>query len=187
GQDAERTGAVTLASHRVRVRIAGAVARTEIEEVFENQTDDVLEGIYRFPLPPDAQIERLALDVDGKLENGSFVDRDRAAAIFRGAIFNAAPKQPKPVEEIVWVPGPWRDPALLEWQRGGRFELRVFPIPKRGQRRVVLAYTEVVKPAGGARRYTYPLAADPSGAARIGHFSLDLEVRGHDPSFGVRP
>ncbi|HWP05646.1 MAG TPA: VIT domain-containing protein [Polyangiaceae bacterium] len=187
GQTEERANAVVLASHDVRVRISGVVARTEIEEVFENHSDDVLEGIYRFPLPPDAQIERLALDVDGKLENGSFVDRDRAAAIFRGAIFNAAPKQPKPVEEIVWVPGPWRDPALLEWQRGGRFELRVFPIPKRGQRRVVLAYTEVVKPAGGARRYTYPLAADPSGAARIGHFSLDLEVRGHDPSFGVRP
>ena len=27
------------------------------------------------------------------------------------------------------MPGPWRDPALLEWQRGGRFELRIFPIP----------------------------------------------------------
>lgn len=187
GHTEERANAVVLASHDVRVRISGVVARTEIEEVFENRTDDVLEGIYRFPLPPDAQIERLALDVDGKLEDGSFVDRDRAAAIFRGAIFNAAPKQPKPVDEIVWVPGPWRDPALLEWQRGGRFELRIFPIPKRGQRRVVLAYTEVVKPTGGARRYTYPLAADPSGAAKIGHFSLDLEVRGHDPHFGVRP
>jgi hypothetical protein len=187
GQTDERSNGVVLASHEVRVRIAGVVARTEVEEVFENRTDDVLEGIYRFPLPPDAQIERLALDVDGKLEDGSFVDRDRAAAIFRGAIFNAAPKQPKPLDEIVWVTGPWRDPALLEWQRGGRFELRIFPIPKRGQRRVVLAYTEVVKPNGDARRYTYPLAADPSGAARIGHFSLDVEVRGHDPEFGVRP
>jgi len=43
------------------VRIVGNVARTEIEEVFSNSADDVLEGIYRFPLPPDAQIERLAL------------------------------------------------------------------------------------------------------------------------------
>jgi hypothetical protein len=186
GQDGERTNAVTLASHRVRVRIAGAVARTEIEEVFENQTDEVLEGIYRFPLPPDAQIERLALDVDGKLEEGAFVDRDRAAAIWRGAIVNAAPKQRRPVEEIVWVPGPWRDPALLEWQRGGRFELRIFPIPKRGSRRVVLAYTEVVKATGGTRHYTYPLAYDPSGSTRVRSFGLDLEVRGHDAARGIR-
>jgi ferric-dicitrate binding protein FerR (iron transport regulator) len=123
GQDAELAGAVTLATHSVRVRISGAVARTEIEEVFENHTDQVLEGIYRFPMPPDAQIERLALEVVGKLEEGAFLDRERAAGIWRGAIVNAAPKTKRPLDEIVWVPGPWKDPALLEWQRGGRFEL----------------------------------------------------------------
>ncbi|HEY3495441.1 MAG TPA: VIT domain-containing protein, partial [Polyangiaceae bacterium] len=186
GQDAEQKGAVRLASHSVRVRVAGAVARTEVEEVFENTTNDVLEGIYRFPLPPGAQIERLALEVDGKLEEGAFVDRDRAAAIWRGAIQNSLPKQRPPVEEIVWVPGPWRDPALLEWQRGGRFELRIFPIPKQGSRRVILAYTEVVRASGGTRRYTYPLAYDPSGTTRVGRFDLDVEVRGHDERLGVR-
>jgi Mg-chelatase subunit ChlD len=187
GQDVERTGAVTLAAHSVRVRIAGTVARTEIEEVFENNTDEVLEGIYRFPLPPDAQIERLALEVDGKLEEGAFLDRERAAGIWRGAIVNSAPKARRPLEEIVWVPGPWRDPALLEWQRGGRFELRIFPIPKRGSRRVVLAYTEVVKPSGNTRRYTYPLAYDPGGTLRVDRFDIDVEVRGNDARAGVRP
>jgi Mg-chelatase subunit ChlD len=169
------------------VRISGAVARTEVEEVFENQTDQVLEGIYRFPMPPDAQIERLALEVDGKIEEGAFVDRDRAAGIWRGAIVNAAPQAKRPLDDIVWVPGPWRDPALLEWQRGGRFELRIFPIPKRGSRRVIIAYTEVVKPHGNTRRYTYPLAYDPGGTIRVGRFDIDVEVRGNDSRFGVRP
>ncbi|HEX6767137.1 MAG TPA: FecR domain-containing protein, partial [Polyangiaceae bacterium] len=187
GSDSELTGAVTLGSHAVRVRISGAVARTEVEEVFENQTDQVLEGIYRFPMPPDAQIERLALEVDGKIEEGAFVDRDRAAGIWRGAIVNAAPQAKRPLDDIVWVPGPWRDPALLEWQRGGRFELRIFPIPKRGSRRVILAYTEVVKPHGNTRRYTYPLAYDPGGTIRVGRFDVDVEVRGNDSRFGVRP
>src|SRR5262249_57801284 len=113
---------------------------------------------------PDAQIERLALLVGDKWEEGAFVERDKAAAIFRGVIQHAAPKMPKPVEEIIWVPGPWRDPALLEWKRGGRFELRIFPIPARGSRRVVLAYTQVVQPVGGMRRYTYPLPYDPKGS-----------------------
>ena len=35
----------------------------------------------------------------------------KAAAIWRGAIQNAAPKAPRPREEIIWVPGPWRDPG----------------------------------------------------------------------------
>jgi tetratricopeptide (TPR) repeat protein len=187
GSTDELRGAVKLASHSVKVRIAGAMARTQIDEVFENTTDDVLEGIYRFPIPTDAKIERLALEVDGKLEEGAFVDRDRAASIWRGAIVHAAPSMRQQItDDIVWVPGPWRDPALLEWQRGGRFELRIFPIPKRGQRRIVLAYTEAVRPVGGVRRFTYPLPVDPGGTTKIRHFDLDLEVRGEDPKFGVR-
>jgi len=187
GSTEELRGAVKLAAHRVRVRIAGAMARTEVDEVFENSSDDVLEGIYRFPIPADAKIERLALEVDGKLEEGAFVDRDRAAAIWRGAIVNAAPQmRPQIKDDIVWVPGPWHDPALLEWQRGGRFELKIFPIPKRGQRRIVLAYTEAVRPVGGVRHFSYPLPVDPGGTTKIRHFDVDVEVRGHDPKFALR-
>lgn len=187
GEKDERTGAVTLTSHKVKVRIVDNVARTEIEEVFSNQTDEVLEGIYRFPLPPGAQIERLALEVDGKLEEGAFVDRTRAAAIWRGTIVNAAPKLKQQIkDEIIWVPGPWKDPALLEWQRGGRFELRIYPIPKKGARRVVLAYTQVLQPTGGVRRYTYPLAHDPSGSTQVASFDVDVQVKGHDRRFAVQ-
>ncbi len=187
GSSEELRGAVKLAAHSVRVRIAGAMARTEIDEVFENSSDEVLEGIYRFPIPTGAKIERLALEVDGKLEEGAFVDRDRAAAIWRGAIVHAAPSsRPQIKDDIVWVPGPWRDPALLEWQRGGRFELRIFPIPKHGQRRIVLSYTEAVRPVGGVRHFTYPLPVDPGGTTTIRHFDVDVEVRGQDPQFAVR-
>ncbi|XXT18322.1 VIT domain-containing protein [Sorangium sp. So ce429] len=185
GATQEKERAVRLAKHAVKVRIVDVVARTEIDETFANDTDEELEGIFRFPLPPGAQIERLALEVDGKLIEGAFVDRDRGAAIWRGVLQNAAPKAPRPREEIIWVPGPWRDPALLEWQRGGRFELRIFPIPKRGARRVVLTYTQLVEQAGGVRRFTYPLAHDQSGTTNIGDFSLDLQVLGHDREFGV--
>jgi hypothetical protein len=186
GATVEKDRAVRLAKHSVKVRISSAVARTEVDETFTNDTDEELEGIFRFPLPPRAQIEGLALEVDGKLVEGAFVERDRGAAIWRGVIQNAAPTAPRPREEIIWVPGPWRDPALLEWQRGGRFELRIFPIPKRGSRRIVLSYTEVVEPAGKLRRFTYPLAHDAAGTTRIDAFDLDVQVLGHDPEIGVR-
>jgi Vault protein inter-alpha-trypsin domain/FecR protein/von Willebrand factor type A domain len=187
GEKSERAGAVRLDSHAVRVKIAGSVARTEVEEVFTNQTDDVLEGIFRFPLPPDAKIERLALEVDGKLEEGAFVDSQRASAIWRGAIVNAAPQLRQEIkDEIVWVPGPWRDPALLEWQRGGRFELHIFPIMRRSSRRVVLAYSQLVKQSASVRHYSYPFGFDPSGNSTPLDFSIDVQVRGNDPAFRVR-
>ncbi|MBK8254178.1 MAG: FecR domain-containing protein [Polyangiaceae bacterium] len=185
GDTKEKDRAVRLSKHSVKVRVVDVVARTEVDETFTNDTDEELEGIFRFPLPPGAQIEGLALEVDGQLVQGAFVDRDKGAAIWRGVIQNAAPKQPKPREEIIWVPGPWRDPALLEWQRGGRFELRIFPIPKRGSRRVVLAYTQTVDQSGGVRRFTYPLAHDTSGTTKIDSFDMDVQVLGADKEIGV--
>jgi tetratricopeptide (TPR) repeat protein len=187
GTSEELRSAVTLAAHSVRVRIAGAMARTEIDEIFENSTNEVLEGSFRFPIPSDASIERLALEVDGKLEEGAFVDRDRAAAIWRGAIVHAAPHlRPRITDDIVWMPGPWRDPALLEWQRGGRFELKIFPIPRHGQRRILLAYTQAIRAVGGIDHFSYPLSVDPGGTTKIRHFDVNVEVRGQDPEFPVR-
>jgi hypothetical protein len=86
----------------------------------------------------------------------------------------------------VWVPGPWHDPALLEWARGGRFELKIFPIPKKGSRRVVIAYTETVAPVSGVRRYVYPLPQGSSSKLTIDSFNVDAQVLGHDAKSGVR-
>jgi len=189
GEREETERPLALARHAVNVHIAGNIARTEIEEVFRNDGEHTLEGVYRFPLPPDAQIARLALDVEGRMEEGSFVERDRAAAIWRGVIRNATPtRQRNDDEEFIWVPGPWHDPAILEWQRGGQFELRIFPIPAHGERRVILSYTQTVDPQGGRRQYTYPLAHSADDSTRVGQFDLDVRVAGaeHVEATGYR-
>jgi vault protein inter-alpha-trypsin-like protein/VWA domain-containing protein/FecR-like protein len=185
GKTDEKDRALHLSTHAATIRIAANVARTEVLEEFTNDTGDDLEGIYRFPLPAGAQIEKLSLDVDGKMVPGEFVEKAKAAAIWRGAIQNAAPKAPKPKEEIVWVPGPWHDPALLEWNGGGRFELKIFPIPKHGSRRILLGYTETVPSVGGARRYVYALPERAAGTPTIDHFSLDVQVRGAEPVHAI--
>ncbi len=183
GEREDRERPLHLAHHKVTTRIVGNVARTEIEETFRNDSGETLEGIYRFPLPPDARIASLSLEVDGRWEEGAFVDRDRAQRIWRGVIRNATPEQQRvQQEEFIWVPGPWRDPALLEWQRGGRFELRIFPIPARGERRIKLAYTQTIAPHGrDARRYTYPLAHSSDESTRVGRFEVDVRVAGTEP------
>lgn len=179
GESQDRERPLFVASQHVRVRIAGNVARTEVEQVFQNDSGDQLEGTYRFPLPADARISRLALEVDGQLQEGAFVAQNRAAAIWRGVIRHATPVAHREQhEEYVWVPGPWRDPALLEWQRGGNFELRIYPIPAHGSRRVVIAYTQVVQSTPEGRRYTYPLAHSRDGSLRIGDLDLDVRVAG---------
>lgn len=178
GERQEQERPLTLAEHSVNVRIVGPVARTEIEEAFRNDDDATLEGVYRFPIPDGARIASLSLEVEGRWETGAFVTKDRARRIFQGVIAHATPHPdvPRPSQEWIWVPGPWRDPALLEWQRGGRFELRIFPIAGHSVRRVRLAYEQTLPVTANGRRYVYPLPSVRRGEARVGRFSFDARV-----------
>jgi hypothetical protein len=182
GESRDRDWNLALAKHDVKVRISGPIARTEITEVFRNDSGTQLEGVYQFPLPSDAQIDGLALDVDNKFVDGAFVDKDRANKIWKGVIDRARPIQIARPEEIVWVPGPWRDPALLDWKRGGKFELKIFPIPAHGQRTIKIAYTQVVSARGARREYVYPLAHSSDGSTVADAMSLDVEIRGAQPN-----
>ena len=182
GEKRDRDWNLALAKHDVKVRIVGPIARTEITETFRNDSAETLEGVYKFPLPADAQVDGLSLDVDGGYVTGAFVDKTRAQKIWQGVIDKAAPVQiARASEEIIWVPGRWRDPALLDWKRGGRFELKIFPIPANGARTVKLSYTQVVTPRGPFRQYTYPLAHSTDGSTVADNFTVDIEVRGAMP------
>lgn len=185
GESRDRDWNLALATHDVKVRIVGPVARTEITETFRNDSDQTLEGVYQFPLPADAQIDALALDVEGApggFEQGAFLDKERAQKIWRGVIDKAAPKKLEIARsEIIWVDGSWRDPALLDWKRGGRFELRIYPIPARGARTIKIAYTQIVVPRGAWRQYVYPLPHSADGSTVADRLTVDVEVRGSMP------
>jgi tetratricopeptide (TPR) repeat protein len=179
GEARDRDFRLALARHDVKVRVVGPIARTEVTETFRNDSAATLEGVYQFPLPPDAQIDSLALDVAGGFVEGAFVDKERGAKIWRGVIDKATPRiAAHPSQEIIWVEGRWRDPALLDWKHGGRFELRVYPIPAHGARTIKLAYTQVVTPRGAWRQYSYPLPHSRDGSTVADQFTVDVEVRG---------
>ncbi len=185
GEKRDRDWNLALAKHDVKVRISGPIARTEITETFRNDSDATLEGVYQFPLPADAQIDGLELDIEGAPGGflaGAFIDKARAQKIWQGVIDKATPKiAERPSSEIIWVPGRWRDPALLEWKRGGRFELKIYPIPAKGSRTIKIAYTQVVTAKGPFRQYVYPLAHSTDGSTVADNFTVDVEVRGAMP------
>ncbi len=150
---------VHLASHKVNVVIHDGLARTEVEETFENTTARVLEGRYVFPVPPDASVSRLALYVGAELVEGEIVERERAARIFKGI-----------VEDTVRP----RDPALLEWVKGSEVSLKVFPLPAHGTRKIVLAYDQVLSQASNQVRYLYPLSLGQDRSVTIDELSIDV-------------
>jgi hypothetical protein len=181
-----------LANHAVKVRISGPVARTEIEQRFSNDTDFELEGTYRFPLPAGARIAAMALEVDGQFREGRFVDRSTGERIWRGVQKNArlgGRLGRVNTDDILFAAGPWRDPALLAWEAGNRFSIRIFPIHPHSTRTVRLAYVETLSPTAGGRRYVYPLPQGQWGSigrSVADRMDVDVRVSGHDATKPVR-
>ncbi len=155
--------ALELRKVDVRVRTEGDLAVTEVEHVFHNPADGrPREGTFRFPVPDGAMLTGLAMEIDGKLVEGEIVERDRARQIY---------------DEVV---DSMQDPALLEWEAGNWFKLRVFPIPAQGDKRVVIRYTAPLSRTGHGYEYAYDLAianASAGGAApgAIGELSITVD------------
>ena len=108
----------------VDVYIENGVARTTIDQTFFNTTNYELEGVYSFPLPADAAIARLAMYVDGKLMEAGITERQEGREIYESIVYRR------------------RDPALLEWMQGNQFRVRIFPLPARTEKRILLSYTQ---------------------------------------------
>ncbi len=158
GSGRKNETALALVEHSVDVTIRDGVAHTLVEEVFANRSGRRVEGTYRFPLPSGASIANLELEIDGELERGEVLEKKRAARIFR-----------RVVEDSVRP----RDPALLEWEHGSTFTMKIFPIRPRESRRVRISYMQPLTARDGLLRYTYPLEAD---GARVGSFSFEADI-----------
>lgn len=146
--------------HHVTVRIVDQVAVTEVDQVFYNPSPVRLEGTYLFPIPKDAQIDRFAMDVDGKLTEAELLDAGKARQIY---------------EDIVRR---MRDPALLEYAGQGLFRVRIYPIEPRSEKRVRLSYTQVLRQESGLTKYTYPLNTEKFSAEPVGNVSIKVELSG---------
>src|ERR1043166_5506230 len=158
-EEGRPAGELWLASHVGSIQNPDGIAKTPVEENFRNHTDRRLEGTFLFPLPPDASISRLALEVNGKIEEGTCLERERAREVFEGIVRRM------------------KDPALLEWMPGGIFQCRIFPIEPRATKRVIVAYTQALPYFKGTMTYVYPLASEKTKAHPPEELRIDVAAR----------
>jgi Ca-activated chloride channel family protein len=149
--------------HRVVVEIDNQVAQVEIDQVFVNDNDFELEGTYIFPLPENAAISDFAMYVDGERLEGRILDKDKARAIY---------------EDIVRRR---QDPALLEYVGRNMFQAQVFPIPAHSERRIQIAYTQVLSQDNGLVRFVYPLNTEKFSPQPLEEVTVSVDVRSQAP------
>ena len=148
---------LSLRKFHVDVHIEEGFARTTIDQTYFNHTWQQLEGTFRFPLPADASLSRLAMYVNGKLMEGGMVERDYGRNVF---------------EQIRHTR---RDPALLEWVDGSTFQMRVFPLEARQEKRILLSYTQRLPNDYGKSVYRFPAGHSLDG---VREWSAHLRVKG---------
>jgi len=149
--------------HRVEVEIDNQVAQVEIDQAFLNEADFALEATYIFPLPEDAAISDFAMYVDGERLEGRILDKEKARAIY---------------EDIVRRR---QDPALLEYVGRNMFQAQVFPIPAHSERRIQIAYTQVLSQDSGLVRFVYPLNTEKFSPRPLEEVTISVDVHSQAP------
>ncbi len=150
-----------LASHRVDAVVDRGLASTVVEEIFENTTNETLEGTFTFTLPPGALVSDLVLWVGDDPVPAEIVEKGRAKQIFKGIVDDTV--RPK-------------DPALLEWKSGQTVSLSIFPIAPKSSRRVRFRFEERLSESDGRGQYVYPFSSERS--TEVGSFSMRVRLLG---------
>ncbi len=136
---AGRPVALELRRHHVAADVQEQVAVVTVAHEFFNPGRSTVEGTFLFPLPPEAQVSRFSMDVNGQELTGELLSADEARQIY---------------EEIVRKT---LDPALLEMADYRTFRARVFPIPPGETRKLTLRYDATLTREGQTVTFRYPM------------------------------
>jgi Ca-activated chloride channel homolog len=128
-----------LRQHRVNADIQEQVAVVTVEHEFYNPSSTTVEGTFLFPLPPNAQVSRFSMNVDGKEMVGELLSADEARRIYEDIVRKSL------------------DPALLEMADYRTFRARIFPIPPKATRRLTLRYDATLPMDGKTVTFQYPV------------------------------
>jgi Ca-activated chloride channel family protein len=153
--------------HHVTVEINNQLAKTSIDEVFVNTYHRDIEGTFIFPLPEGAAISEFSMFIGDQKVEGEVLDSREARTIY---------------EDIVRR---LRDPALLEYIGRNTFRARVFPIPARGEKRIQLTYSEVLKGERGLVRYIYPLNTERFSLRPLEDVAVSVRIESRVPIASV--
>jgi hypothetical protein len=138
----------------VDILVVGQTAVTTMEMTFYNPNSRVMEGEFEFPLSDGQQVSRFALDIDGKLREGVVVDKALGRKAFEDIVRRGV------------------DPGLLEKNEGNNFRARVYPMPRRGTRRILIAFEQELSQKNGQDFYFLPIA----NAVKLKKFKIHTEV-----------
>ncbi|WP_341215812.1 VIT domain-containing protein [uncultured Wocania sp.] len=143
-----------ITSLDIKVEVVGNIATTTYDMLFYNPTKEILEGELTFPLGEGQRVSGLALEVNGKLREAVVVEKEQGRVAFEAVVRQRV------------------DPILLEKGTGNKYKARIYPIPAKGYKRVVLSYEQELIFGEEAHYFHLPLGFKKN----LDHFVLEVNV-----------
>jgi hypothetical protein len=174
-----------LELRRVRVStvVEGLCARTVVDHIFYNPFPQTLEGVFSYPLPPEASVSFFGMfDGTTAADPPFFGPKDALEKASAEQIATAGPDQiVAGADASLWPNGKTArvvrsakatnayelesaqqiDPGLVEEVAPGSFRVRVFPLPGNAFVRLLIAYEQTLPRVGGELEYTLGLPKGP--------------------------
>jgi len=127
----------------VKIEITGMVVFAKVIQEFENPGAEWLEGIYVFPLPEDAAVSHLTMDVGDRVIEGVIKEREEAKKVYI-----EAQKEGKKA-------------SLLEQERPNVFMMSVANIGPHEAVKVELEYQQTARLDNGVFSLRFPTVVGP--------------------------
>jgi Ca-activated chloride channel family protein len=154
---------LAMLDHKVDIRIEDQVATTYIEQTFRNSTDRQLEARYLLPVPKGANVNEFYMWVGGTKVKGELVEADKARKIYTDIVQRT------------------HDPGLLEYLGTNLLQMRVFPVPAKGDQKVAVKYSYLANNDNGLVDYIYPLKTEGKAARTLEKFSINVTLKSQHP------
>ncbi|WP_237275306.1 VIT domain-containing protein [Tenacibaculum ovolyticum] len=145
---------ISIKKLKVKVSVVGDIAITTYDMEFYNPKNRILEGELSFPLGENQSVTRFALDINGNLREAVVVEKEKARVAFESTVRKRI------------------DPALLEQTKGNNYKARIYPIPARGYKRVVVAFKQKLVLNNESYYYKLPF----NFKNKLEEFSLSFDI-----------
>ncbi|MBF0226559.1 MAG: VWA domain-containing protein [Desulfobacterales bacterium] len=155
GNDSE----IIMKSHHVKVIINNGFAKTEVDQIFQNNGNVDKEALYVFPLPTKASLSEVSFWVDGKEILGEVMEKEEAKKTY--------------LEQKA----KGNNTVLAEKDDYKRFEIRIYPVRANSDTRVRLVYYQPINIELNIGRYVYHLEEGGNESENSAFWSIDNKVK----------
>lgn len=127
----------------VSADVSGFGARVTVSQTFQNPSKEPIEAVYTFPLPQDAAVDRMQMQIGSRLVEAEIKRREEARQIYDAAR-NAG-----------------QSAALLDQERPNVFTQSVANIMPGQKVKIDISYVQILKFEEGQFEFVFPMVVGP--------------------------